>query len=198
MLLRPRQRGGHEAAQHRDTDRTEQQNFREYQDLPPPRFWDNLFHIPLVKRALRELDRRNSTCQRRGQSSDSPSRSPRDLHQLETGIKYQDLKCFSRTGGPDLSDLRGERPFKWFLTRLSCNSKMFFFADSLTVVSNFTFLSLPLILQYMVCTSTYPISIVKRATGSTSSSFGYAQTRPNPARPHPCVRTWKTSAPRRQ
>lgn len=105
MLLR--ERTGPQAAQHRDKHRTEQRSPRTEQDLPPPHFWDNLSHIPLVKRALRELDRRNNTNQPPEQDLEASRPSRGDPRQLETGIKYQDISRFSRTGGPDLSDLRG-------------------------------------------------------------------------------------------
>lgn len=104
MLLRGR--AGPQAAQHRDKRRTERRKTTD-RDLPPPQFWDNLSHIPLVKRALRELDRRNNRLQSREQGLESSRPSPGDPRQLEGDIEYQAIKRFSRTGGPDLSDLRG-------------------------------------------------------------------------------------------
>lgn len=67
------------------------------------RFWDDLSHVPLVKAALRELDRRNKAAlaacaYRHGER--------------EAGINCGDtggLQRFARQGGPDLTDLRGIR-----------------------------------------------------------------------------------------
>lgn len=105
MLLR--ERAEPQAAQHRDKHRTERRNPRTDQDLPPPQFWDNLSHIPLVKRALRELDRRNNTAQLREEDPEFWRPSPGDPRQLGAGINHRDIRRFSRTGGPDLIDLRG-------------------------------------------------------------------------------------------
>ena len=59
-------------------------------------FWDGLDRIPLTKRALRELNRRNHPI---GTSRNAKSRSP-----WPTTIER-----FSRKGGPDLTDLRNVR-----------------------------------------------------------------------------------------
>jgi len=94
---------------------------------PPPAFWDNLSKIWLTKRALRELNRRNS------QSALSPTRSQyrrarrpvtrnflaelkRNRRATQSAADFlrhceprtlKDIKLFARYGGPDLSDLRG-------------------------------------------------------------------------------------------
>lgn len=63
--------------------------------LRPPQFWDNLTpRIPLVKAALKELDRRN----RQTITSPTIASTPR----IDGGIQQ-----YARQGGPDLSDLRG-------------------------------------------------------------------------------------------
>ena len=95
---------------------------------PPAAFWDNLSKIWLTKRALRELDRRNT------QSAPSPPRpsyrrrphrpvTRRALAELKNNRRptqsaadflchcaprwLKDIKLFARHSGPDLSDLRG-------------------------------------------------------------------------------------------
>lgn len=55
---------------------------------------DRLPLVPLVKKALRELDRQNATLR------------PID-QDLGTQLAGSSLKQFARHGGPDLSDLRG-------------------------------------------------------------------------------------------
>lgn len=60
--------------------------------LRPPEFWDNLSHVPLVKSALRELDRRTV----------KHVAAPRPIVS-----KPLDILRYARHGGPDLSDLRG-------------------------------------------------------------------------------------------
>lgn len=60
-----------------------------------PAFWDNLTRIPLVKAALRQLDRRNEHAARRPAA------------QLSTSSCDGDLVRYARHGGPDLSDIRG-------------------------------------------------------------------------------------------
>ncbi|KAF2690374.1 hypothetical protein K458DRAFT_474582 [Lentithecium fluviatile CBS 122367] len=91
---------------------------------PPPAFWDNLSKIWLTKRALRELDRRNSqACPR----TPRPPRARRPVTRSffakrnanSQSTKYvadylrrckprtfEDIKLFARHGGPDLSDVR--------------------------------------------------------------------------------------------
>ncbi|KAK3338037.1 hypothetical protein B0H65DRAFT_542475 [Neurospora tetraspora] len=59
----------------------------------PPEFWDNLSKVPLTRRALRELDRRNST---------RPAPGP-----AAPAVYTTDLARFARHGGPDLRRLRG-------------------------------------------------------------------------------------------
>ena len=95
---------------------------------PPAAFWDNLSKLWLTKRALRELDRRNS------QAALSPSNSPhrrarrpvarkfiaerKANYQVTHCIDYlrrctprilKNIRLFARHGGPDLSDLRNVR-----------------------------------------------------------------------------------------
>jgi hypothetical protein len=91
----------------------------------PPAFWDNLSKIDLTKRALEELDRRNTQA---ALSSRPPYPRPitrRVLAELKKSsqpltptIKYlchrgtrvlKNIKQTARHGGPDLSDLRGVR-----------------------------------------------------------------------------------------
>jgi len=84
---------------------------------PPPAFWDNLTKLWLTKRALLELDRRNS------QAAPSPSHSPHRKFIAEpkttchvarctdylsrcTPDILKNIRVFARHGGPDLSDLR--------------------------------------------------------------------------------------------
>ncbi|KAF2189960.1 hypothetical protein K469DRAFT_452169, partial [Zopfia rhizophila CBS 207.26] len=66
---------------------------------PPPAFWDNLSKIWLTKRALRELDQRNT------QAAPSPPRSPHRRARRPPRI-LKDIRLFARHGGPNLSDLR--------------------------------------------------------------------------------------------
>jgi len=95
---------------------------------PAAAFWDNLSKIWLTKRALRELDRRNT------QPAPSPPRpsyrrrphrpvTRRALAERKNNCRptqsaadflchcaprcLKDIKLFARHGGPDLSDLRG-------------------------------------------------------------------------------------------
>jgi hypothetical protein len=93
---------------------------------PPAAFWDNLSKIWLTKRALRELDRRNT------RAAPNPPHSPyrrvrrpvtrNFLSELKRNRQptqdtadhircydlrnLKDVKLFARHGGPDLSDLR--------------------------------------------------------------------------------------------
>ncbi|KAF2182612.1 hypothetical protein K469DRAFT_585737 [Zopfia rhizophila CBS 207.26] len=96
---------------------------------PPAAFWDNLSKIWLTKRALRELDRRNTQ-----PAPNPPHSSYRRLHRPVTrralaelkkswhpiqpatdflshctSKRLEDIKLFARHGGPDLSDLKGCR-----------------------------------------------------------------------------------------
>ncbi|KAF3760106.1 hypothetical protein M406DRAFT_240300, partial [Cryphonectria parasitica EP155] len=61
----------------------------------PPEFWDRLSTIPLIRSALKELDRR--ICEQ-------PAPPPPSL---PTEPAARDLARFARHGGPDLRDLRG-------------------------------------------------------------------------------------------
>ncbi|KAI1322074.1 hypothetical protein F5Y16DRAFT_387680 [Xylariaceae sp. FL0255] len=93
---------------------------------PPPAFWDNLSEIPLTRRALRELDRRNTTtASYLRRTLRPPSRRPitrraaRELWPVQTSLhpatqylrrsgqsELKQLRAFARQGGPDLSELR--------------------------------------------------------------------------------------------
>ncbi|KAH6839541.1 hypothetical protein B0I37DRAFT_449448 [Chaetomium sp. MPI-CAGE-AT-0009] len=64
----------------------------------PPEFWDNLSKVPLTRRALRELDRRNGA---------RPAPRPTEPEPL---VKTTDRVRFSRHGGPDIRHLRGFLP----------------------------------------------------------------------------------------
>ncbi|KAH6628901.1 hypothetical protein F5144DRAFT_580431 [Chaetomium tenue] len=59
----------------------------------PPEFWDNLSKVPLTRRALREVDRRNSA---------RPALGPAAFAMHTT-----DRAHFAKHGGPDLCHLRG-------------------------------------------------------------------------------------------
>ncbi|GAB1312200.1 WW domain-containing protein [Madurella fahalii] len=59
----------------------------------PPEFWDNLSKVWLTRRALRELDRRNSA---------QPAPRP-----VAPAVYTTDLARFARSGGPDIRHLRG-------------------------------------------------------------------------------------------
>lgn len=67
--------------------------------LRPPQFWDNLSRVPLVKAALRELDRRYD----RENYEENYGHFIEGFAQAST----PELLRFARHGGPDLSDLRG-------------------------------------------------------------------------------------------
>jgi hypothetical protein len=93
----------------------------------PAAFWDNLSKIWLTKRALRELERRNSQAalslprssyRRRHRpvtrlglaewkKPRQPSQSAADFLCHCTSTCLKDIERFARHGGPDLSDLRG-------------------------------------------------------------------------------------------
>ncbi|KAL7929606.1 hypothetical protein V8C35DRAFT_194073 [Trichoderma chlorosporum] len=66
---------------------------RPNEDNFSPAFWDNLSKIPLTRRALRELDRRN----------DARHALEKTAHALST----IDVNRYSRRGGPNLRHLRG-------------------------------------------------------------------------------------------
>lgn len=65
--------------------------------LRPPEFWDNLSHIPLVKAALHEHNRRNK------------SLGLLETRRRSTLLDSNIQRC-ARQGSPDLSDLRGLPP----------------------------------------------------------------------------------------
>lgn len=193
MLLRGR--AGPQAAQHRDKDRIERRNPRTDQDLPPPQFWDNLSHIPLVKRALRELDRRNSTTQLRGQDPEVSRPSPGDPRQLGAGINQQDIRRFSRTGGPDLSDLRGVCcsicSFAHLVPSQYISCAQLVLIVCLCLCSHHIDIS-------TVCVQSHTITTAERTSRPTSRLFKHAQARLEPWRPRIWVRPWKASAQRRR
>jgi hypothetical protein len=85
---------------------------------PPASFWDNLSKFWLTKRALKELDRRNT------EAAAKPSRTPylqRVCQRRATQYPaadyiracepriLRDIQQFARQGGPDLSDIRNVR-----------------------------------------------------------------------------------------
>ena len=90
----------------------------------PPAFWDNLSKVDLTKRALEELNRRNTRASLNSRTFSPRSHRPitrrflaernesfpptlpaiSDLYHFGT---LKNLKQTARHGGPDLSDLRG-------------------------------------------------------------------------------------------
>lgn len=86
-----KRRKTHQGKTHQGKTHQEEGNRSQACVLRPPRFWDNLSRVPLVKAALQELDRRN----RHVPARRSPSRH-----------SSTNLLCYTRHGGPDLSDLR--------------------------------------------------------------------------------------------
>ena len=102
---------------------------------PPAAFWDNLSKLWLTRRALRELDRRNT------QPASNPSRLSyqqphrpvtrsavvelqKNRHTIQSAPDFlcycalsclKDIKIFARHGGPDLADLRGVCVAKYLL-----------------------------------------------------------------------------------
>ena len=104
----------------------------EAQSQPPVAFWDNLSKLWLTKRALRELNRRNTQAAPNPPSSRRRSHRPltrRILAELKknsiqsashfldhcTAKCLKDIKRFASHGGPDLSDLRSVCTAKYFL-----------------------------------------------------------------------------------
>jgi hypothetical protein len=93
---------------------------------PPAAFWDNLSKTWLTKRALRELDRRNTRAApnpphslyqrvRRSVTRNFLAESKRNRQTAQDTANYlrccnprkvKDVKLFARHGGPDLSGLR--------------------------------------------------------------------------------------------
>lgn len=85
---------------------------------PPPVFWDNLSEVPLIRSAVRELNRRNALSEdkrrpRRGSRQTTQNTSNNSRCKQPATDKPQDhdlqtrLERFARQGGPDLTDLRG-------------------------------------------------------------------------------------------
>jgi hypothetical protein len=81
----------------------------------PPAFYDNLSKQSLTKRALRELNRRNSQVSLRTPRSGHKVLDTTSEREKVEALRSRDtstsreLKLFSRHGGPDLSDLRSVR-----------------------------------------------------------------------------------------
>ncbi|CAJ2500311.1 Uu.00g031640.m01.CDS01 [Anthostomella pinea] len=85
---------------------------------PPPAFWDNLSEIPLTGRAVKELNRRNTTnLSHTPASCPAPRRSAAKLTP-QPAVEYlgqsmpsrlKQIKRFSREGRPNLSNLQGFR-----------------------------------------------------------------------------------------
>ncbi|PYH89601.1 hypothetical protein BO71DRAFT_487808, partial [Aspergillus ellipticus CBS 707.79] len=73
-----------------------------------PAFWDNLSEVFLTKTALGEIDRRSSD----PQPSWRPHQSATDFLRTCTPTGLKNIKRFSRSGGPDLTDLRNTRPLE--------------------------------------------------------------------------------------
>jgi hypothetical protein len=92
---------------------------------PPVAFWDNLSKVWLTKRALRELNRRNTAPSPPRSSYQRPHRPVTRRARAELKKRHEptqsaahflchcrprclkDIKLFARHGGPDLSDLKG-------------------------------------------------------------------------------------------
>lgn len=84
---------------------------------PPAEFWNNLTKIWLTRRALEELDGRNTGKQdgrrvtRRSvaewEKDQAPARSAESVLVDLTPKGLKDLKAVARHGGADLSDLKG-------------------------------------------------------------------------------------------
>ena len=96
--------------------------------LFPPAFWDNLSKIDLTKRALEELDRRNTEAAQKSGPAHLRLRRPitrlgrtrlkKSSQYLIPAADYlgncstrslKSIKQSARHGGPDLSDLKGVR-----------------------------------------------------------------------------------------
>ncbi|EXJ80682.1 hypothetical protein A1O3_06966 [Capronia epimyces CBS 606.96] len=117
----PNETCGHASKQ---TKRTKRNHHGEPR-FPPPAFWDNLSSVHLTKRALEELDRRNTQVAAKsrplsGALCGFQPRVTRLQLQKRTTIpsvtdllrhcepdRLRELKKFARAGGPDLSDIRG-------------------------------------------------------------------------------------------
>jgi hypothetical protein len=125
---RKRQRAEQRPSQHLPKKRKVSYPISGFQ--PPAAFWDNLSKIWLTKRALRELDRRNSQAHslyrrlhrpvtRLGlaewKRTHQPPQSAADFLCHCTSTCLKDIERFARHGGPDLSDLRGVRITRYLL-----------------------------------------------------------------------------------
>ncbi|KAK5442639.1 hypothetical protein LTS15_010957 [Exophiala xenobiotica] len=93
-----------------------QKSLSESRALPrhrPPSFWDTLSRIRLSRGALREFDRRNI------QETDQPPCTLIPKVEYPIGRARLRLKRFARSGGPDLSHLRGLASLPPILDRMS-------------------------------------------------------------------------------
>ncbi|KAL2870697.1 uncharacterized protein BJX67DRAFT_390487 [Aspergillus lucknowensis] len=73
---------------------------------PPPLFWDNLSRLWLTKSSLREANRRYRQASSRQDSSPYPYTFAPDFLRTCSTTCLQEIRKFSRCGGPDLSDIR--------------------------------------------------------------------------------------------
>ncbi|KAH8906449.1 hypothetical protein BR93DRAFT_969641 [Coniochaeta sp. PMI_546] len=90
--LRKRPRADDLSQDRRPSKKTKSTDKPHYRNFPPE-FWDGLSRVPLTRRALRELDRRNSA-----QTAPGPA---------APAVHTTDRVRFARHGGPDLRHLRG-------------------------------------------------------------------------------------------
>lgn len=87
----------------------------EHPAFPPPRFWDRLSFIPLTRRALRELQRRDAQLPSSQKSTNCCGRSSRRTIHASRFVEQLSPACLrqlqrsGRQGGPDLQDIRGYR-----------------------------------------------------------------------------------------
>jgi len=87
---------------------------------PPPSFYDRLSKLPLTKRVLEEFDRRSDESAQTSYSlPQARVHCPEHKDASKPAVEYlrrssptrlQHIKRWARTGGPDLSDLRGVGP----------------------------------------------------------------------------------------
>ena len=91
---------------------------RGYSSDPQAAFWDNLSYVHLTKRALRELDRRNT------QSNITGERERAEHLRSHDPSAFKDVESFARHGGPDLSDLRNVRLYDAMLFRFKADSAL--------------------------------------------------------------------------
>ncbi|KAL4958950.1 uncharacterized protein BDV14DRAFT_194195 [Aspergillus stella-maris] len=86
--------------------RQKQQQRKHHSFDPPPLFWDKLTKLWLTKSALREANRRNKPLSLdQGTFSSSHTFAANFLRNCSPTC-LQEIKEFSRCGGPDLSDIR--------------------------------------------------------------------------------------------